>query len=195
VYAAAKAVGEDAVGGWLLYAEWLVWVWRGKVGLVVEKLQGWQEQHGSPGKGEAETSPRRVVAKARRYFRNNQGRMKYEEYRQQGLPLVSSLVESMVKQIRRGVKDAGQRPSTASPRRPARGHPARGWSLGCGSQRRQKGRGGKNSCKILPRPCWARARWPPICNVRTAKRTEHVCLCPAPSEIPLTLIHPAPRPR
>jgi hypothetical protein len=104
VYAAAKAVGEDAVGGWLLYAEWIVWVWRGKVGLVIEELQQWQQRHGEPGKGEAETSPRRVVAKALRYFRNNQGGMKYDDYRQQGLPLVSSLVESMVKQVSRRVK-------------------------------------------------------------------------------------------
>jgi hypothetical protein len=104
VYAAAKAVGQDAVGGWLLYAEWIVCVWRGKVGLVIDKLQEWQSRPGSPGKGEAETGPRQVVAKALLYFRNNQGRMKYAEYRKQGLPVVSSLVESMVKQISRRVK-------------------------------------------------------------------------------------------
>jgi hypothetical protein len=104
VYAAAKAVGVDAVAGWLLYAEWIVWVWQGKVGLVIEKLQDWQQQHGQPPKGEAATSPRSVVAKAVRYLRNNQSKMKYDAYRQQGLPLVSSLVESMVKQISRRVK-------------------------------------------------------------------------------------------
>lgn len=104
VYAAAKAVGADAVAGWLLYAEWIVWVWQGKVILVIDKLQEWQQQHGKPTKGEAETSPRRVVAKTLRYLANNQSKMKYDEYRQQGLPLVSSLVESMVKQISRRVK-------------------------------------------------------------------------------------------
>jgi hypothetical protein len=103
VYAAAKAVGQDAAG-WLLYAAWVVWVWQGKVGLVIEKLQEWQNQHGKPTQAEAETSPRHVVAKALRYLTNNQSKMKYDEYRQQGLPLVSSLVESMVKQISRRVK-------------------------------------------------------------------------------------------
>jgi hypothetical protein len=45
-----------------------------------------------------------VVAKALTYLRNNESRMKYAEYRKQGLPIVSSLVESMVKQISRRVK-------------------------------------------------------------------------------------------
>ncbi len=104
VYAAAKAVGADAVAGWLLYAEWIVWVWQGQVSLVIEKLQEWQNEHGEPAAAEAETSPRCRVAQVLRYLRNNRSKMKYDAYRQQGLPLVSSLVESMVKQISRRVK-------------------------------------------------------------------------------------------
>ena len=38
------------------------------------------------------------------YLENNKERMKYDEYRKKGLPIVSSLVESMVKQISRRVK-------------------------------------------------------------------------------------------
>jgi hypothetical protein len=104
VYAAAQALGEDAVAGWALYAGWVVWVWQGGVSAVIAKLQEWQEQHGKPEKGEAETSPRGVVNRALRYLVNNQDNMKYDEYRRKGLPLVSSLVESMVKQRGRRVK-------------------------------------------------------------------------------------------
>jgi hypothetical protein len=104
VYAAAKAVGADSALGWKLYAEWIRWTWQGKVGLVIEQLRHWQSEHGKPEKGEGATTNRSVVAKSLRYLENNQEKMKYAEYRQQGLPLVSSLVESMVKQISRRVK-------------------------------------------------------------------------------------------
>jgi hypothetical protein len=104
VYAAAKAVGENEVGGWRLYVEWIRGVWLGQVTTVIERLQQWQQKHGSPEKGESATTNRSVVAKSLRYLTNNQDKMKYADYRKQGLPLVSSLVESMVKQISRRVK-------------------------------------------------------------------------------------------
>jgi hypothetical protein len=104
VYAAAKAVGDGPVSGWKLYAEWIEWVWQGKVSRLIARLQKWQEENGKPEKGEAETSARRVVAKTLGYLWNNQDKMKYDEYRKEGLPIVSSLMESMVKQISRRVK-------------------------------------------------------------------------------------------
>jgi hypothetical protein len=104
VYAAAKAMGEDAGAGWRLYAEWITWTWQGGVSRVIERLKEWQEKNGEPQEGESETSARSVVAKALGYLQNNKEKMKYDEYRKAGLPLVSSLVESMVKQISRRVK-------------------------------------------------------------------------------------------
>jgi hypothetical protein len=104
VYTAAKAMGSNEAEGWRLYGEWIRWVWRGEVASVIEKLQQWQQEHGTPEKGESTTTNRSVVAKSLRYLTNNQDKMKYAEYRKQGLPLVSSLVESMVKQISRRVK-------------------------------------------------------------------------------------------
>ena len=105
VYAAAKVVGgENDAEGWRLYVEWIRWVWQGRVATVIERLQQWQQDHGAPEKGESATTNRSVVAKSLRYLTNNQDKMKYAEYRKQGLPLVSSLVESMVKQISRRVK-------------------------------------------------------------------------------------------
>jgi hypothetical protein len=104
VYAAAKAVGADLADGWSVYAKWIQQVWRGKVSEVIEALEKWQQDNGKPDKKEAETSPRQVVNKALRYLKNHQTKMKYDEYRMKGLPIVSSLMESMVKQIGRRVK-------------------------------------------------------------------------------------------
>ena len=104
VYAAAKAVGEEAGNGWGLYAEWIRWMWQGKVDLVIQKLKEWQEKKGKPEKGESKSSRRSVVARTVGYLVNNAGKMKYDDYRKKGLPIMSSLVESMVKQIGRRVK-------------------------------------------------------------------------------------------
>jgi hypothetical protein len=104
VYAAAQAVGSDAVTGWQLYAEWIGWVWQGKVGRLIEWLAEWQQEHGRPEKGDGKSSVRSVVARTRGYLENNRSKMNYATYRRRGLPIVSSLVESMVKQISRRVK-------------------------------------------------------------------------------------------
>lgn len=104
VFAAAKAVGSDLASGWLLYVEWIQWVWQGEVAKVIEALQAWQDEHGRPEKEDSATSNRRVVQRALTYFSNHQAKMKYADYRRLGLPITSSLVESMVKQINRRVK-------------------------------------------------------------------------------------------
>ncbi len=53
---------------------------------------------GEPPEGEelAASDPRRLVAETLSYLRNNQERMAYPRYRQTGLPVTSSLVESLV---------------------------------------------------------------------------------------------------
>jgi hypothetical protein len=103
VYAAAQA-GRDRVLGWRLYGRWVKWVWGGEVAKVIEELAVVHAELGAPDKGEAESSPRVVVAEALRYLSNHQGKMKYPEYRQEGLPITSSLVESTVKQTNHRVK-------------------------------------------------------------------------------------------
>jgi hypothetical protein len=104
VFAAAQAVGGELVAGWTLYVAWIDWVWRGQVSRVIEALTAWQTEHGEPSKDDSATSPRSVVHRSLRYLRNHQDKMNYDEYRRQGLPLTSSLMESMVKQIGRRVK-------------------------------------------------------------------------------------------
>ncbi len=103
VYAAAHA-GRDRAEGWRCYARWIRWVWQGQVALVLGELEQRQAELGEPQEQDKETSPRQVVAQARVYLKNNAGRMRYDEYRRQGLPITSSYVESAVKQFNQRVK-------------------------------------------------------------------------------------------
>ncbi len=103
VYAAATA-GRARAAGWACYQQWIQWVWQGQVAKVLTALAARQAELGLPQEGEPETSPRPVVARALTYLRNQQDKMRYDEYRRQGLPITSSLMESVVKQINRRVK-------------------------------------------------------------------------------------------
>ena len=76
---------------------------------MLAELDTWQERLGLPPPGEAANAeerrdPRRVVAEARSYLRNNAGRMDYPRYRREGLPTTSSLVESLVGEFNARVK-------------------------------------------------------------------------------------------
>jgi hypothetical protein len=62
-----------------------------------------QEELGLPDSGE-EGTPRAQVANALGYLSKQRERMKYDEYRRQGLPITSTLIESTIKQINRRVK-------------------------------------------------------------------------------------------
>ena len=103
VFAAAQA-GRRFAAGWAVYQQWISWVWQGRVAEVIAALEGRQAELGLPEEDEPETSPRRVVEQTRTYLRNHQDKMRYDEYRRQGLPITSSHVESVVKQINQRVK-------------------------------------------------------------------------------------------
>lgn len=103
VFAAALA-GRKFAAGWACYQEWIGWVWQGQVAQVIAALQQRQAELGLPEKEEPDTSPRQVVAKTLTYLRNQQDKMRYDEYRRQGLPITSSLMESVVKQVNQRVK-------------------------------------------------------------------------------------------
>jgi hypothetical protein len=103
VFSAAMA-GQGFRQGWEAYERWITLVWQGRVGDVMADLEQRQKELGLPEPEDSETSPCQVVTDALRYLKNNQGRMKYDEYRRLGLPIVSSHVESTVKQFNRRVK-------------------------------------------------------------------------------------------
>jgi hypothetical protein len=103
VFAAAMA-GRPFMEGWECYVKWIAWVWQGQVDQVIGELAARQEELGVPAKDESAGSARQVVAGALEYLRNNATRMKYAEYRRDGLPMTSSYVESAVKQFNYRVK-------------------------------------------------------------------------------------------
>ena len=103
VFAAALA-GRTFAAGWACYRQWIRWVWQGKVGEVIAALRQRQGELGLPGSASAETSPAQVVSQALAYLENQRDKMKYDAYRQAGLPITSSLMESTVKQINQRVK-------------------------------------------------------------------------------------------
>jgi hypothetical protein len=105
-YLAAWAVGSSAEQRWSLYLGWLWACWQGRVDEVIEQLGIWQGHLGKPPPGEElpESDPRRLVAEALTYLGNNQSRMDYPRYRREGLPVTSSLVESLVGEFNARVK-------------------------------------------------------------------------------------------
>jgi hypothetical protein len=120
LYLAAQATGSDDASRWSLYVAWLGACWQGRVAEVIAALQVAQGRIGEPPKGEEadERDPRRLVAEALSYLGNNQPRMDYPRYRRQGLPITSSLAESLVGEFNARVKGRGKfwnRPLGAEP--------------------------------------------------------------------------------
>ena len=96
--------GRPFAEGWPVYERWIRWVWAGQVSRVIEELLARQQELGKPTKQDKEGSPRQVVAETLTYLSNHQDKMRYDEYRKQGLPLLRSHVESTIKQINYRVK-------------------------------------------------------------------------------------------
>jgi len=103
VFAAAFA-GRSLTEGVAIYKRWLQAVWEGRVAEILPELEERSTALGTPPKESVESDPRRLVFEAWRYLRNNVERMCYDEYRRQGLPIMTSAVESAIKMINRRVK-------------------------------------------------------------------------------------------
>jgi hypothetical protein len=105
LFKAAQAAAVESAR-WPLYLRWLRCCWQGQAAAVVTQLEKYQEQVGRPPPGEelVATDPRRVLAEALSYLRNNVERMDYPRYRREGLPTTSSLVESLVGEFNARVK-------------------------------------------------------------------------------------------
>jgi len=106
VYLAAKAVAASPAEHWETYLEWARACWQGNVEMVIAQLTVWRDRLGPlPSDDELpKTDPRKVVATTLGYLENNRSRMKYPDYRRAGLPTMSGLVESLIKQFNYRVK-------------------------------------------------------------------------------------------
>ena len=103
VFAAAFA-GRDQAEGVAVYKRWIQTVWSGEVATILPELEARSAELGSAPSGVAESDPRSLVFEALRYLKNNADRMRYDEYRRDGLPIMTSAVESVIKRINQRVK-------------------------------------------------------------------------------------------
>src|SRR6185437_14805046 len=108
LYATAGALSDHEEQRWSLYVRWLGASWQGRVQEVVAELrqgQGRLQEQLGPSKGKlAANDPREVLRKAINYLENNASRMDYPRYRRLGLPVTSSAVESLIKEVNYRVK-------------------------------------------------------------------------------------------
>ena len=106
VYLAAKAVGGSAATVWERYLGWATDCWQGRVATVLEQLAAARDAMPAPPEGQEvkPTDPHEVIRQTIVYLTHNQSRMDYPQYRREGLPTCSGLVESLVKQFNRRVK-------------------------------------------------------------------------------------------
>jgi hypothetical protein len=104
LFLAAKAVHDRADDAWDQYIVWMRGAWQGEVAQVLEELRAWQMRLGEPPPDARESDPRAILAKTLTYLENNQNRMNYPAYRQAGLPVTTSWMESLVKEMNDRVK-------------------------------------------------------------------------------------------
>ena len=106
VYLAAKAVGTSSTEHWETYLRWARACWQGDVETVLTELNRWRDHLGPIPEDEdvPKTDPRKVVATTWGDLENNRPRMNSPHYRRAGLPTMSGLVESLIKQFNYRVK-------------------------------------------------------------------------------------------
>jgi hypothetical protein len=103
VFAAAFA-GKEQAEGEKLYKRWIQAVWAGQVATILPELEKRSAELGLPPSECADSDPRKLVFESLRYLKNNADKMRYDDYRRQGLPIMTSAVESVIKMINRRVK-------------------------------------------------------------------------------------------
>lgn len=106
LYVVATVLASSVTERWRLYVTWMTLLWQGKVRAVIEDMEA-RLQRLEPFTGEGKlspTDPREVLRRTITYLKNNEPRMNYSEYRKQGLPVSSSMVESLIKEINYRVK-------------------------------------------------------------------------------------------
>lgn len=104
VYALAMAVGRDADEGWQLHVRWITALWKGQAPQVLAQWRSLAQQLDVPSDALPDNDPRRPIQRGLTYLENNLDRVDYPRYRQLGLPVTSTLMESLVKEFNLRVK-------------------------------------------------------------------------------------------
>ena len=97
VYTAAIESSSDMNECWQRYCRWMPAVWRGGVSGILPELENLIAGTENP-------ESRTTLQDCHTYLSNNAARMRYDEYRRQGLPITTALGESKMKQINRRMK-------------------------------------------------------------------------------------------
>jgi hypothetical protein len=106
LYVTATVLADSVSERWQWYVAWMTACWQGRVAAVITELEQRLEQLG-PYAGTGQPPPtetREVLRRTLTYLRHNAPRMNYPEYRRQGLPVTSSMVESTIKEMNYRVK-------------------------------------------------------------------------------------------
>jgi hypothetical protein len=105
VYAVAMAVGRDPDDAWQRHTQWITALWKGQAAEVLAAWQSLAEQYDVPSdKALPDNDPRRPLQRGLTYLTNNLDRVDYPRYRRLGLPVTSTLMESLVKEFNLRVK-------------------------------------------------------------------------------------------
>ena len=103
VYDAATVLTPE--DPWPLHLRASTACWQGRVSDVINELRAWQAAHPMPRDERLpDEDPRSIVQTTVTYLENNRPRMDYPAYRREGLPVSSSLVESLIKEMNFRVK-------------------------------------------------------------------------------------------
>ena len=103
VYDAAKVLSPE--DPWPLHLRATTACWQGRVSDFLNELRVWQAAHPMPlDQKLPDEDPRSIVQTTITYLENNRSRMDYPAYRRQGLPVSSSMIESLIKEMNFRVK-------------------------------------------------------------------------------------------
>jgi len=103
VHDAAKVLAPE--DPWTVYLRAATDCWQGHVASFVQELRTWQVAHPAPSETKlSDDDPRSIIQRTVQYLEHNQKRMDYPAYRRQGLPVSSSMIESLIKEINYRVK-------------------------------------------------------------------------------------------
>lgn len=104
LYVTATVLSSSIRERWQRYVGWMTLCWQGRCAEVIADMELRLQELGGADANAPRTDPRQVLKRTITYLSNNCLRMNYPEYRRNGLPVTSSAVESLIKEINQRVK-------------------------------------------------------------------------------------------
>lgn len=105
VYAFAMSAGKNSDAGWSLHVKWTQMLWSGQAKEVLAQWRQIASQRNVPRDQALDPSDvNYAIQRGVTYLGNNLDRVDYPRYRKLGLPVTSTLMESLIKEFNRRVK-------------------------------------------------------------------------------------------